>query len=253
MTKKAEDENKFHLNVTKRDIFGKKLKKTRLQGFLPGNIFGEDFKSQAVSIAVKDFLQIYKKARETHLVYLKLGSDEIPVLIQNLQKHPVTNNLLHVDFRKVNLAKKIETTVPIKLLGESEAVIQNKGILLTLAESIVIEALPDKIPGSIEIDISQLKELNDEVKVGDLTVSSDFTFKDDPGKPIVRITEHKEEEVTPQVAAPETVEVTEEKKEKTGEEAEPAKEEKKEEAKNEKTPKDKPEPKEKTVADENKK
>ena len=207
------NKDKLQLNINKRDIFGKKLKKIRKEGQLPGNIYGENIKSTSVLMPIKDFIQLYKKARETHVVYLKLGSEEIPVLIHRLQKHPIDDTFLHVDFRKVNLSKKIETDVPIKLIGESEAVTQNKGILLTLAESIVIEALPDKIPDSIEINISTLKELNDEIKVSDLKVGTDFIFKDYPTKSIVRITQHKEEEITPQVTAPETVEITEEKAE----------------------------------------
>lgn len=242
MAKKPQSSDKFYLNVIKRDVFGKKLNKIRREGFLPGNIFGEGFKSQSVSLPIKDFLHTFKRAHETHVVYLKLDKEEIPVLIQHLQRHPVTDILLHVDFRKVNLSKKIETEVPIKLIGESAAVTQNKGILLTLAESIMIEALPDKIPDAIEIDISHLKELNDEIKISDLISSTDFTFKDEAGKVIVRISQHKEEELTPQVAAPETVEITEEKKVEGSEddvsEDKEKKEVKKEDAPTEKTPKE---------------
>lgn len=249
MTKKNKSDDKLYLKVTKREVFGKKLKKLRKDGLLPGNIFGEEFKSQAVAVPIKDFLHTYKKAHETHVVYLMLASAEIPVLMQNLQKHPITDTLLHIDFRKVNLLKKIETAVPVKFIGESEAVAQNKGILLTLAESIMIEALPDKIPDSIEIDISRLKELNDEIKVSDLATSADFIFKDEAEKVIVRISQHKEEELTPQVAAPENVEITEEKapvgeEEASGEGEKEKKETKKEEAPVEKTAKEVEKPKE---------
>jgi large subunit ribosomal protein L25 len=208
-------EEKLSLTVTKRTVFGKKLKALRRNEILPGNIFGESMKSEAVQLPFKSFITTFKKAGETQIVYITVeGSEkELPVLIQNAQRHPVTDHLLHVDFRKVNLKKKIETHVPLQFINESDAVAQNKGILLTLAETLLIEALPEEIPAHIEVDISVLHELNDEIKVKDLKVSGNYTVKDDPEKIVIRISEHKEEEITPQIVAPETVEITTEKKE----------------------------------------
>jgi large subunit ribosomal protein L25 len=182
-------------------------------------------KSQALQLPVKEFMFVYKKAHETHIVYLQFKGQEIPVLIQNVQHHPVTDILLHVDFRKVNLKKKIETEIPIKLIGESEAVHLNKGILLTLNETLLIEALPEDLPEDVEIDISILKEMNDEIKIKDLKAKGPYEFKGDPEQTIVRISEHKEEDITPQVVAPETVEITGEKKEEPAEGEEGATEE----------------------------
>ena len=102
---------KLHLEAKNRDIFGKKLKKVRIIGKLPGNIFGPDFKSQAITVDVKDFKRIYHTAKETGVVYIKTDRKKIPVLIRNVQKHPVNNILLHVDFRKIDLSQKIETNV----------------------------------------------------------------------------------------------------------------------------------------------
>lgn len=208
--------DKLTLEVKKRDIFGKKLKALRKQGILPANIFAEDIKSQAININTKEFNKIYRKAGETQIVYLVLNNEELPVLIQNAQKHPVTDAFLHVEFRKVNLAKKLEIEAPVKFIGESDAVVQNKGVILTLTETLLVEALPNAIPKTIEVDISSLKELNDEIKVKNLTPVGDYIFKDSPEKVIVRISQHKEESVeTTQVAAPESVEVTTEKADET--------------------------------------
>lgn len=230
-------ETKISLSATKRTLFGKKLKALRKKGILPANIYGEGFTSEAIELPLKEFSIVYKKSGETQIVYLQVGSNEYPVLIQHVQYDPIHDGLLHVDFRKVNLKKKIETHVPVLLVGESEAVAQNKGILLTLTESLLVEALPDSIPAHIELDISKLKELNDEIKVSDLGTSADYVFKDEPEKVIVRISEHKEEEVTPQIVAPETVEITggaKETEEGTEEVEEESKPKEKEEVKEEK-------------------
>ncbi len=219
--------NSLTLVVKKREIFGKKLKAVRAQNKLPANIFGENFTSQAVTVAFKDFIKVFKKAGETQIVTLTLDNQKLPILIKNVQYHPVSRLILHIDLRKVDLTKKIETEVPIKLIGESPAVGQNKGVLLTLAESVMVEALPQAIPTAIEVNITHLKELNDEIKVKDLPTSADYVFKDDAEKVIVRISEHKEESIETQVVAPETVEVTTEKKDEA-EEGESDKGEKKE-------------------------
>jgi large subunit ribosomal protein L25 len=212
MSKKGKD--KLQLLVEKRKVFGKKLKKLRKQGLLPANIFGQDIKSLAVMLPLKDFKRIFRKAGSTQIVFLQIkgGKEELPILIQNTQEHPTTGFFLHADFRQVSLKKKITTEVPVKFVGESEAVKQNKGVLLTISESLELEAMPGAIPKLIEIPLSSLKELNDEIKVKDIKISGDYSFKDNPQKVIVRIAAHKEETVESQVAAPETVEVTEEKK-----------------------------------------
>lgn len=203
---------KLTLTVTKREILGKKLSSLRREGLLPANIFGKDIASQSVSMSLKEFQRIFKKAGETQVVYLTLDTQEIPVLIQNIHRHPVTHALLHSDLRKVDLTQKLDTHVPVKLVGTSDAVTQNKGVLLTMNTELLVEAYPDKIPSLIEVDIASLKELNDQITVKDLTTNAEYVFKDDPKKIIVRITEHKEESVETQVVAPETVEVTTEKK-----------------------------------------
>lgn len=197
---------KLHLTVTARDIFGKRLKKMRHQGLIPANVFGPAFKSLSVSVQTKDFAKIYKTAGETGVVYVDLAKEEIPSLIGNVQRHPLTNAIIHIDFRKIDLKQKIETTVPVKTINESPAVATG-GVLLTQFDHVLVEALPEEIPHSIEIDLSKLLEVGAEVKVKDLAASTTYTVKEDPEKVLLSIIAHKEESVTPEttVATPEVL------------------------------------------------
>ncbi len=208
-TKKSATTNgdKLVLNVASRTTFGKKLKKLRKEGMLPANIYGPDYKSQSVSLGFKDFLAVYKVAKETGVVYLKLNNDELPTLIKYVQTHPVNDHILHIDFRKIDLKQKIQTKVPVKVIGQSEAVLQKNGVLLTLSDSLSVEALPTNIPHQIEIDISILKEIGKEIKVSDLKKSDKYEIKDPAEKVIVSVVEHKEESVTPETAPAEAPEV----------------------------------------------
>lgn len=203
---KTEKTQKLHLSVATRDQFGKKLRKVRHQGLIPANVFGPGFKSVAVSAQTKDFIKAYKIARETGVVYLDLAKEEVPVLIGHVQHHPVTHAIIHVDFRKIDLKQKIETSVPVKTINESPAIAQG-GVLLTQNDHVLVEALPEEIPQAIEIDLSKLLEIGAEVKVKDLPASTTYVIKEEADKVLLSIIAHKEESVTPEttVATPEVL------------------------------------------------
>jgi len=211
---------KLELAVTKRTAFGKQLKRLRREGVLPANIYGTGFTSVSVSVPHADFIKTYKVAKATGIVYLKLESDEIPSLIAQLQRHPIDSSILHVDFRKIDLKKKIVTEVPVKVVGVSEAVAQKGGVLLTLANTLMVEALPQDIPQAIEVDIAKLTEIGQEIKVSDLAVSDAYVVTTDAAHVIVSVTAHKEESIVAETAAAAAPEVLTAKPE--GEEGTPA-------------------------------
>lgn len=202
-----EKSEKTILKAELRNLFGKKAKKLRKQGLIPANIFGADFKSISISINLKDFLKAYKTVKETGILYINLEKDMVPVLINYIQYHPVSDEILHVDFRKVDLKKKIETAVPVKIIGQSEAVTQKGGVLLVQTDHLLIEALPENIPQEINVDISSLKEIGQEIKVKDLKKEDQYEIKTDKEKVIVSVVKHKEEKIAPDTTttAPEVI------------------------------------------------
>lgn len=206
MTKKKITE-KITLTATVRKVFGKKLRKLRYEGVIPGNIYGTEFKSISITLPYKDFLRTYRKAGNTSVVYVDLDKKEVPVLIHQIQKHPITDTLLHVDLRKIDLTQKTTTEVPVITIGQSEAVTQKAGVLLTQMTKLMVEALPQDIPQKIEVDISAIKDIGQEIKVSDLAKSTKYTIKDEPTKIIVSVIAHKEESVTPETttATPEVI------------------------------------------------
>ncbi|MCX7956144.1 MAG: 50S ribosomal protein L25 [Patescibacteria group bacterium] len=208
---KDKTNKKIKLSANIRNLKGKKTKKLRKQGIIPANIYGSDFKSLSISVNLKDFFKVYKTSKETGIVYLEVDKKEIPVLIKNVQKHPITDQIIHIDFRKIDLKKKLETEVPIKIVGQSEAVNQKGGVLLIQSNSIKIEAFPEDIPQEIEIDITKLKEIGQEIKISDLQKSEKYEFKDESNKIIVSIIEHKEQDTKPETSTV-TPEVISEKK-----------------------------------------
>ena len=205
MKKSHASTDKVSLKVELRTVFGKKLNKVRKQGLAPANIYGPDFKSKAISVVYKDLIKTYRVVGKTGVVYLSLDKENIPVLITSVQKHPLTRSFIHVDFRKIDLSKKIEANVPVVTVGVSEAVTQKGGVLLIQSDTLLIEALPESIPHEIEVDISGIKEIGQEIKVSDLKKSDKYEIKTPAEKVIIGVVAHKEESIVPEtaVAAPE--------------------------------------------------
>jgi large subunit ribosomal protein L25 len=200
-----ESTEKITLQATPRTVFGKSVRKIRKDGTIPGNIFGKDFKSQAITMNPKAFSAAYKQAGETGLMYIELEGKSIPALLSDIQYHPSRDSIIHVDLRKVNLSIKTEASVPVKFIGESVAVTQKNGILITQLDHILVKALPADIPHDIEVDLSVLTETGNEIKVSALPKSADYEILDDPERTIVSVTEHVEQviEVQTTTEAPE--------------------------------------------------
>lgn len=198
---------KLILNVEPRTILGKGNRTLRRKGLIPANIYGAGFESLAIQIDLKTFLPIFKQAGETTVLYAKVDAKEYPTLVGNVQYHPVTGEMLHIDLRKVNLKQKIEANVPLVFSGESGAVETLNGVLLTQMEEVTVLALPTDIPHEISIDISKLAAIGDMIRVADLPVSSTYEILDDKEQVIVSVSEHIEEEIEPETAteAPEII------------------------------------------------
>ncbi|MBI5465627.1 50S ribosomal protein L25 [Candidatus Gottesmanbacteria bacterium] len=179
---------KHKLKAEKRKITGRKVKKLRQQGILPANIYGKGIKSLAVQLPVKDFLKVYEAAGETGIIELSLGQAKPdPVLVHNLQTHPVTSQPLHVDFHKVTLTEKVKATVPVVTVGEAPAVEQKTGVLLIPLDEIGVEALPADLPEHIKVDISKLESVDQEIKISDLKIPEKVTVLADPELVVVKI------------------------------------------------------------------
>lgn len=191
-------QEKITLSVEVRTEFGKKSRQLRKKGFVPANVYGPGFESKSIKVDQLTFQALYKKVQETGLVYVEFDQESIPTLITNVQRHPLTNSVLHVDFRKVNMRQKIETAVPVVFVGESEAVKTYNGILITQAEHLYVESLPANIPSQIEVDISKLTEIGSSISIADLPKGEGYEFTEEPEKVIVSVTAHKEESTTPE-------------------------------------------------------
>lgn len=178
---------KYALTADVREIVGRKVKQLRAIGKIPATVYGNKVKSVSVTVSSDAFEKIYKEAGETGLVELSVGRDMRPVLIHTLQKHPVSNQLLHIEFHQVDLKEKVRANVPLELVGDAPAVSTKVGVLLTLIDEVEVEALPMDLPEKLSVDVSNLKDVDQEVKVGELTVPAGVTVLTDKDQSVVRV------------------------------------------------------------------
>lgn len=191
---------KITLQLHKRDVFRKKVKRLRQQGEIPGNIFGRNVKSLAVTAKLADFEIVSQKAGETQIVYLQVdGEDnERPALLTNIQYQPVDDQILHVDYRQVDLKEKVTANIPVELIGESPAVKDFQAVVVPSITEIEVEALPTDLLEKIEVDISQLKQIGDAIKVADLKIdTAKIEVLTDPETIVVTATPQQAEEIVP--------------------------------------------------------
>ncbi len=181
------------------------VKKIRKEGKIPAIVYGKETKTMPVEIKVKDIEKTVSSLKEgTLLITLKLidkeNAEEKTVIIQEVQRDPVTDNIIHADFKQVSLKEKSIFKVPVLTKGIPEGV-KLGGVLEHIMREIPVRCLPDNLPPKFELDITSLK-ISQDIKLKDIKVPEGIEIMEDPGKVVLTvIAPHKEEEVKPEEAA----------------------------------------------------
>jgi len=175
------------LPLEKRTVVGRKVKKLRKEGIVPASLYGKKVKSIAVQVDLKEFEKVFKEVGETGVIELKLDGKNRPSLIKNLHIHPVTDQILHVDFYQVDLTEKIKASIPLEIINDAPAVIDKKGVLLTILDAVDVEALPADLPEKIEVDASKLNDVDQVISVSQLPIPSKLTVLTDGEREVVKI------------------------------------------------------------------
>lgn len=159
------------LKVEKREITGKKVQSLRDAGKVPGVVYGAEADNINLSADYLAFEKAYAKAGESTLINLKINdSEEIPVLIHEVTYNLVSNKIEHVDFYRIKYGQKLTAHVELEFIGESKAVKELGGILVTNIEEVEIECLPKDLISKIVVDLAELKNFDDSINVRDLKV-----------------------------------------------------------------------------------
>ncbi len=182
------------LEAQKREASGKGAARgMRRAGNLPGVLYGR--KNEVIPIQInargfRDFLQNYGENAFINLEIADHGTEN--VMVKEIQRDPVSNQLLHTDLLRISMDEPITSAVPITLIGAAPG-IQEGGILEFPHRQLTLYCLPTLLPDEIEVDISEL-EIDDRLSVEDISLPEGIEIIDDPNTRIVAVVPPRIEE-----------------------------------------------------------
>lgn len=204
----------MELTVQKREIFGRGVKNLRKQGLIPAEFYAHGTKNISFNVPAKEFSKVFKEAGESTVLKLVFDNEKINVLIHDVDRNPLTDEVSHIDFYGVKMDEKIKIKVPILFIGEAPAVKEQGGVIIKAMHEIEVEALPADLPHHIEVNLSALSAIGNGIFVKDLNIDKTIKILIDSETVIATIIEQaKEEEIVPVVNVADIKVETEEKKE----------------------------------------
>lgn len=153
------------------------LSQMRRGGSIPCVVYGKGIDALSLIVNEKDVRELIANASSGKLITLKIKrekrSHRWPVLIKEVQRHPTKNNVLHIDFHKIELDEEVTINVPVVITGEA-ARERDGGIVQLVLKDLEIQCLPTEIPERIEADVSELK-IGDVIKVENINTDENIT------------------------------------------------------------------------------
>ncbi|MBU4332483.1 50S ribosomal protein L25 [Patescibacteria group bacterium] len=178
------------LNAKTRTVLGKKNKLLREKGLIPAVVYGHKAKNQNLELKSLVFNKIFAEAGESSLIDLAIDEAKpVKVLVQDIERDSVTQNIVHVDFHQVREDEKITAETELNFIGESPAVKEAGGVLIKTLDAIKIECLPKDLLHQIDIDLGKLEQIGDIIYVRDLDIPPEVKVLENIDEPIVSIIE----------------------------------------------------------------
>lgn len=197
------------LRTEPRSITGSAVKRLRRAGVLPCNVYGRGIESITIQTPLAELQRVFRSVDRNAVVQMAIDGREgtLPVVLREVQRHPVSGQLLHADFYQVDLDRPIHSEARVLLIGDAEAVALG-GTLVQSLEYLMLEALPLEMPSEIEVNVGGLSEFGSSVLVRDITLPEGVRAMADEAVAIAtvlapRLVEEEEEEGIEGLEAPE--------------------------------------------------
>jgi large subunit ribosomal protein L25 len=196
---------RINLKSRVREGSGKKsAHKIRAAGEVPGTLYGHKEEPVSLSVPEHDLWVILHHATSEHLI-LRLDVEgtkdkDVLTLVRDVQHHPVTGDILHVDFQRISMHEKIKVGVPVELVGTARGVKEFGGILDHGMREIMIKCMPEEIPESLPIDVSNM-EIGDSIHLSNIMGQyTQLEFLDDENVTLAHVSPPKKLEVFEEAA-----------------------------------------------------
>jgi large subunit ribosomal protein L25 len=178
-----------------------KSNKVRGRGSIPAVVYGQGMEPISIEVDRKRFSSLFAKgANKNALISLIVkdskGSQNLPVLAHDLQTDFMTDQVIHIDFLKINMQEEIKTKVSIEFVGEPEGVKLEGGILVHSLRQLEVKCLPGSIPSKITVDVSPLK-IGESIHVSGIVPPQGVTILTPKDEPVAIVSSPTEEEAAP--------------------------------------------------------
>jgi len=180
-------------------------RRTRRAGHIPAVVYGAYQDPISVAVNPREINKIVRSSTGFNTIFTLAiaGGETTPVMVVDQQVDPIKGTLLHADLKRIDLTKRIRVSVPVHTAGEAAGVKVQGGLLEVITRAIEIECLPDEIPESFAVDVSELM-IGQSKRASDVAVSGSMKLVSDPQSVIAHIVALRAEEVVAPVegAAP---------------------------------------------------
>lgn len=145
----------------------------RANRVIPAVVYGKKQEPISLKIDASDLLRMYRTAWESHIILLEVEGEKekIEVLIHDFQKEPVSGEFIHMDFYALTRGEKLTTKISLNFINDSAAV-QAGALLNENVKEIEVSCLPSDLVDAFDVDLSQLKEMDDVVRLSDLNIDA---------------------------------------------------------------------------------
>lgn len=164
----------FKLSANERTAKGAKM---RTKTLIPGVVYGMGAPAASVALNYDEFAKLYAEAGEASLIDLLLGDKaDGKVLIQDIAYDPVSDRIIHVDLRRIDMNKAMTATVELRFAGESPVIKEQGGTLMRNIVAVEVKCLPKDLVSHIDVDLAVLKTFDDVIKIKNLNVPAGITI-----------------------------------------------------------------------------
>jgi large subunit ribosomal protein L25 len=196
---------RIELAAERRTVLGKQVGQLRRQKWVPGIMYGHDFDPVPLQFNTRELRQVLSQVGSSQIISIRVKGQEQPemALVRDVQRDPIRGSLLHVDFYHVKMTERIRAEIPLEIVGKSPVVELKEGILLQALSAVEVECLPGNLVDAIEVDLSDLTEVDHALYVRDLAVPAGLEVLTDLNEMIVRVVPlEAEEKLEEEVVAP---------------------------------------------------
>jgi large subunit ribosomal protein L25 len=177
------------LELSPREVLGKKVKRLRQQGVIPVHLYGPGVDSQPLQCETTKLVDVLVRAGGNTAVTVTVqgGQETHLAFAREIQWDPRRDDILHVDFLAVDASRPVSAQVPITLIGESPGARTAGGTVMQQLRDLNVEALPLEVPRELELDLTMLTEPDGVLRAADIVIPGNVTLLTDPEDVVVRI------------------------------------------------------------------